>query len=99
MQRIFDAITSGVAMAALVLLLLDISEIGSRAPYFFSIANAVAMFVFVTDILLRIWKSSNRRAYVRQNWLDFIVLLSLLQYAGGLQKGPWILESLTADTY
>lgn len=89
MRRVFDTITSGVAMAALLVLLLDISEFGSGTPHFYRIVNFVVLLVFCTDISYRIWSSTDRRAHLRKNWLDFIVLLPLLQYAAGVPEGPW----------
>ena len=89
MRRTLDTATAWVALAALVLLLLRVSEFGARTPRFYQLADLAVLFVFVGDITVRILGSTDRRAYLRGNWLDLIVLLPVLQYIGGEPQGLW----------
>lgn len=89
MRRALDTTTAGVALAALVVLLLGVSEFGRLAPRFYGFANLAVLVVFVADVAVRILVSPDRRAHLRQNWLDLIVLLPLLQHIGGVHRGAW----------
>lgn len=89
LRRPFDAATSAAAVAGLVVLLLGTSELGDRAPLAFLMANLAVLGVFAVDIVARFVTSPDKRAHLRGNWLDFVVLLPLLQYVGGVEDGPW----------
>ncbi|MFO7974048.1 MAG: potassium transporter TrkG, partial [Candidatus Hydrogenedentota bacterium] len=80
MSRYFIGV---VALAAFVLLLAENTPFGDAHQRVFRIVNLGVWLVFVAEVLVRLYMSADKAAYLRRCWLDFIVFIPLIQYIPG----------------
>ncbi|MEA3364202.1 MAG: hypothetical protein U9Q79_01060, partial [Candidatus Hydrogenedentes bacterium] len=72
-----------VALAAFLLLLLENTSFGNAHPRLFRTVNLAVWLLFVGEVLVRLFTSDDKAAYLRRYWLDFIVFIPLIQYIPG----------------
>ncbi|MBN1621286.1 MAG: Trk family potassium uptake protein [Endomicrobiales bacterium] len=75
-----------VAIFAFIVLLIENCECFYGYRYIFSILNLTVLFVFIIDVVVRIFLGEDRKEYLKNNWFDLIVFLPLIQFVPGLEN-------------
>jgi trk system potassium uptake protein len=81
-----DCFIGAIALAAFLTLLAENTDFGDANPRFFRAVNFGVWSVFAADVLLRLFRSDNKRAFLRRHWLEFIVFIPLVQYLPGTHQ-------------
>lgn len=79
MIRKLDYFIGFVAVSAFFLLLAENSVFLSQYQYAIRVLNLSISLIFIVDIILRFILSKDKILYLRRNWVDSIVFISLIQ--------------------
>lgn len=71
-HRCYDIVISGLAILAVVLCVIDLSE--GLLPWQRMLDTAI-LSVFVADYLLRLWSAGDKKQFVRRNIFDLVAIL------------------------
>ena len=78
--RLLDTFIGSVALGAFLLLLVEHTPFGDANAAVFQNLNLAILTIFAADVFLRVITSSNRAAYIRRKWFDFIVVVPFIQF-------------------
>ncbi len=87
-----DRIVGAVAMAGFFLLILEQVELLRPWLPLLRKLNLAVLLIFLVDTLLRIGFAPRKIVHIKANWIDFIVLLPLVQFMPGIRSyGAWVI--------
>ncbi len=85
----FDYFVGFVAFFAFALLLLENSAYLKPYSYIIGEINLIIGLIFILDILLRFFSSSNKKKYLWHNCFDLIVFIPFIQLIRGIDNTPF----------
>jgi trk system potassium uptake protein TrkH len=91
-MKIFEYFIGIVALAAFLLLIVELGGYFADYAHLFRLANLSILALFMIHVILRFLRAPDKRKHLRRNWLDAIVFIPLIQFVGGIQHTPaWII--------
>ncbi|MFH1415512.1 MAG: potassium transporter TrkG [Elusimicrobiota bacterium] len=84
-----DYFIGAVAVFAFLLLLIENTAYFSRYAVPIKIINLSILTVFISDVLLRIIISKDKKEHLKYNWFDLIVFVPLVQFIRGIEHIPF----------
>jgi trk system potassium uptake protein TrkH len=85
----FDYFVGFVAVSAFALLLLENSAYLKPFSQIVGEINLAIALIFILDILLRFFSSSNKKKYLLHNWFDLVVFAPFIQLVQGIDNTPF----------
>ncbi len=91
-MKIFDYFIGIVALAAFLLLIVELSGYFAGYAHLFRLANLAILALFMIHVVLRFVRAPGKREHLKRNWLDAIVFVPLVQFVGGIRNSPvWVI--------
>lgn len=86
LKRYSDSVIGAVALLAFFLLILEQTEFIRPWMTILKRVNAIILLLFLIDTLYRFLLDSDKIKYLKGHWVDFIVLIPLIQYVNGIRN-------------
>ena len=91
-MKIFDYFIGFVALAAFLLLIVELGGYFADYAHLFRLANLTILGLFMIHVILRFLRAPDKRRHLKRNWLDAIVFIPLVQFVRGIQNSPaWVI--------
>lgn len=81
-----DTIIGFIALIAFFFLIIERSHFVTLFPSLIRKINITILLIFLSDVLLRLIISPDRIVHLKKKWLDFIVLIPLIQFIKGIEN-------------
>jgi len=91
-MKLFDYFIGIVALAAFLLLIVELGGYFADYAHLFRIANLSILGLFMIHVILRFVRAPDKLRHLKGNWVDVIVIAPLVQFIGGLRNSPaWVI--------